>query len=143
VASLISSARWPRTLDRTNLFCSSWLISRVFAPFSRRTAVAVTLSCTGQVSRSEALVVVQLLKRVKVSAVAPLSRRRHPLFQLRQEPFGPVSRKSGIRQRSQWQGTQSASSRNDMCALTPRSSGRVKDKVPSSDVGARAAQLNR
>jgi hypothetical protein len=57
VASLISSARWPRTLDRTNLFCSSWLISRVFAPFSRRTAVAVTLSCTGQVSRSEALVV--------------------------------------------------------------------------------------
>ena len=27
--------------------------------------------------------------------------------------------------------------------LTPRSSGRVKDKVPSSNVGARAAQLNR
>jgi hypothetical protein len=27
--------------------------------------------------------------------------------------------------------------------LTPRWSGRVKDKVPSSDRGARAAQLNR
>jgi hypothetical protein len=27
--------------------------------------------------------------------------------------------------------------------LTPRSSGRVKDKVPSSGVGVRAAQLNR
>jgi hypothetical protein len=27
--------------------------------------------------------------------------------------------------------------------LTPRSSGRVRDKVPSSDAGARAAQLNR
>jgi hypothetical protein len=30
-----------------------------------------------------------------------------------------------------------------LCCLTPRSSGRVKDKVPSSDVGVRAAQLNR
>ena len=29
------------------------------------------------------------------------------------------------------------------CALTPRWSGRVKDKVPSSDGGVRAAQLNR
>jgi hypothetical protein len=29
------------------------------------------------------------------------------------------------------------------CHLTPRSSGRVKDKVPSSDVGVRASQLNR
>jgi len=27
--------------------------------------------------------------------------------------------------------------------LTPRWSGRVKDKVPSSNVGVRAAQLNR
>ena len=27
--------------------------------------------------------------------------------------------------------------------LTPRWSGRVKDKVPSSDVGVRVAQLNR
>lgn len=27
--------------------------------------------------------------------------------------------------------------------LTPRSSGRVEDKVPSSNVGVRAAQLNR
>ena len=29
------------------------------------------------------------------------------------------------------------------CGLTNRWSGRVKDKVPSSDIGARAAQLNR
>jgi hypothetical protein len=29
------------------------------------------------------------------------------------------------------------------CGLTNRSSGRVKDKVPSPNVGARAAQLNR
>ena len=29
------------------------------------------------------------------------------------------------------------------CGLTNRWSGRVKDKVPSSNVGARAAQLNR
>ena len=29
------------------------------------------------------------------------------------------------------------------CSLTIRWSGRVKDKVPSSDVGVRAAQLNR
>ena len=29
------------------------------------------------------------------------------------------------------------------CRLTPRWSGRVDDKVPSSNVGARAAQLNR
>ncbi len=29
------------------------------------------------------------------------------------------------------------------CRLTPRWSGRVQDKVPSSDVGVRAAQLNR
>ena len=29
------------------------------------------------------------------------------------------------------------------CALTLRSSGRVTDKVPSSNVGVRAAQLNR
>src|SRR3954463_11733451 len=29
------------------------------------------------------------------------------------------------------------------CHLTPRWSGRVKDKVPSSNVGVRAAQLNR
>ena len=29
------------------------------------------------------------------------------------------------------------------CGLTPRSSGRVNDKVPSPDVGVRAAQLNR
>jgi hypothetical protein len=27
--------------------------------------------------------------------------------------------------------------------LTPRSSGHVEDKVPSSNAGARAAQLNR
>jgi hypothetical protein len=27
--------------------------------------------------------------------------------------------------------------------LTPRSSGRVRDKVPSSNIGPRAAQLNR
>ena len=33
--------------------------------------------------------------------------------------------------------------RNGGCRLTNRSSGRVIDKVPSSDVGARAAQLNR
>jgi hypothetical protein len=39
--------------------------------------------------------------------------------------------------------TQSASSRNDMCALTTRWSGRVMDKVPSSYIGVRAAQLNR
>lgn len=29
------------------------------------------------------------------------------------------------------------------CGLTPRCSGRVKDKVPSAAVGMRAAQLNR
>ena len=29
------------------------------------------------------------------------------------------------------------------CRLTTRWSGRVKDKVPSSNVGVRAAQLNR
>jgi hypothetical protein len=29
------------------------------------------------------------------------------------------------------------------CRLTLRSSGRVRDKVPSSNVGVRAAQLNR
>ena len=29
------------------------------------------------------------------------------------------------------------------CRLTPRWSGRVRDKVPSPNVGARAAQLNR
>jgi hypothetical protein len=29
------------------------------------------------------------------------------------------------------------------CRLTPRSSGRVNDKVPSPDAGVRAAQLNR
>ena len=29
------------------------------------------------------------------------------------------------------------------CRLTPRWSGRVRDKVPSSNSGARAAQLNR
>jgi len=31
----------------------------------------------------------------------------------------------------------------DMRCLTPRWSGRVRDKVPSSDRGVRAAQLNR
>jgi hypothetical protein len=31
----------------------------------------------------------------------------------------------------------------ECCRLTNRWSGRVKDKVPSSDVCARAAQLNR
>ena len=30
-----------------------------------------------------------------------------------------------------------------VCGLTNRSSGRVNDKVPSSYVGVRAAQLNR
>jgi hypothetical protein len=29
------------------------------------------------------------------------------------------------------------------CRLTPRWSGRVRDKVPSSYIGVRAAQLNR
>ena len=29
------------------------------------------------------------------------------------------------------------------CRLTPRSSGRVRNKVPSSNIGVRAAQLNR
>jgi hypothetical protein len=29
------------------------------------------------------------------------------------------------------------------CCLTPRSSGRVEDKVPSSYFGVHAAQLNR
>jgi hypothetical protein len=29
------------------------------------------------------------------------------------------------------------------CRLTPRWSGRVEDKVPSPNTGARAAQLNR
>jgi hypothetical protein len=31
----------------------------------------------------------------------------------------------------------------DVLPLTPRSSGRVRDKVPSSYTGVRAAQLNR
>jgi hypothetical protein len=34
-------------------------------------------------------------------------------------------------------------SRRGLRGLTPRSSGRVRDKVPSSYNGVRAAQLNR
>ena len=85
----------------------------------------------------------EVLQRVKVSEVAPLGLRRHSLSQLREAPFDPVSRKLGIRQRGKWPVAQSTSSRNDMCALTPRWSGRGKDKVPSPDRGSRAAQLNR
>lgn len=85
----------------------------------------------------------ELLQQVMVSALAPLSSRRHSRSQLLRAPFDPLSRISGIRQRSQWQGTQSTSGCNDMCRLTPRSSGRAKDKVPSSNVCARAAQLRR
>ena len=82
-------------------------------------------------------------RRVKVSVVAPLGWRRHPPFRLRQAPFDPVSPKLGIRQRRKWSVAQSASSRKGVRALTPRWSGRVHHKVPSSYVGVRAAQLNR
>ena len=82
-------------------------------------------------------------RRVKVSGVAPLGSRRHPARQLRQAPFDPVSPKTGIRQRGKWPVAQSASSRNDMCALTPRWSGRAHHKVTNPNVGVRAAQLNR
>jgi hypothetical protein len=36
-----------------------------------------------------------------------------------------------------------ASEESALCVLTNRSSGRVMDKVPGSDAGVRAAQLNR
>ena len=80
---------------------------------------------------------------VKVSGVAPLGRRRHPALLLRKAPFVPVSQKKGLRQKGLRQGTQSASETTDMCVLTTRWSGRGMDKVPSSNAGVRAAQLNR
>jgi hypothetical protein len=75
--------------------------------------------------------------------VAPLSWRRHPASQPRTEPSDPVSRLRGIRQRAQWRETQSSLGSDDMCDLTPRSSGRVRDKVLFAIAGPRAAQLNR
>ncbi len=56
------------------------------------------------------------------------------LSQLRHKAYGNYSR--GLN------GTIAAHCRG-ACRLTNRWSGRVKDKVPSSNVGARAAQLNR
>ena len=152
-----SRVRSSDLLERTNLFA---LINRSSQETSLRFRGAQSsrwrTESAGQDCRSEALFDRApeinrkshldrgpLDQRVKVSVVAPLVCRGHPASQLRREPFDPVSRLPGIRQRAQWQVAQSASSRYDMCALTNRSSGRVQDKVPSSCVGARAAQLNR
>jgi hypothetical protein len=46
---------------------------------------------------------------------------------------------------SHGESNEAANNHNDFAQerLTTRWSGRVKDKVPSSNVGARAAQLNR
>lgn len=85
----------------------------------------------------------QLLQRVKVSVLAPLVQRRHSRSQIRRTPFDPVSRIPGIRQRAQWPVAQLSSSRNDMCALTTRCSGRVQHQVPSSCARVRAAELSR
>jgi hypothetical protein len=55
-------------------------------------------------------------------------------WRLRRTPSGRMSRPPSGRKSSRVAAG---------CRLTPRWSGRVKDKVPSSDVGVRAAQLNR
>jgi len=149
--------RSAQPLERTNLFCCSELIARSFPPGSaapkrRGCALKRPARSAGRKRRStepprsiESPVeaVAQLLQSVKASVLAPLGLQRHPRSQLRRAPFDPRCGTRAIRLRSLWQGTQSASSRNDMCALTPRSSGRDHDQVPSSCASARAAQLSR
>jgi hypothetical protein len=65
------------------------------------------------------------------------------LPQLRNASFDPVSRNRAIRQRDKVPRDFISFGNVDVCDLTPRWSGRVKDKVPSPIVGVRAAQLNR
>ena len=161
--------RSAQPLDRTNHSSktegSTWCSPYVLAAQSRKAAnpsrqrPSRSVGCIARPSprdksqvrsRSWCLVIESAVKpsesqnqTVKVSVVAPLVQRRHSGSQLRGAPFDPMSRKWGIRQRNQWQGTQSASGTDGMCVLTNRWSGRVIDKVPSPNVGARAAQLNR
>jgi hypothetical protein len=58
-------------------------------------------------------------------------------------PFDPVSQNWAIRQRDKVPRDFISFGTGDVCDLTNRSSGRVNDKAPSSNPGARAAQLNR
>jgi hypothetical protein len=83
------------------------------------------------------------IQAVKVSGVAPLRCRRHPAFQLREAPLRSSVTDGREAPEIKCQGTESASETSDVCVLTARSSGRVRDKVPSSYIRGRAAQLNR
>jgi hypothetical protein len=65
------------------------------------------------------------------------------LARLRIAPFDPVSRNRAIRQRDKVPRDFISFGNGIVCDLTPRSSGRVRDKVPSSTAGVRAAQLSR